>query len=280
MPVWPEIVFSPEWMSRLERMAARRFVDEVTAEESVTFVIEKLSDDDWARCQQFAGNSKPETWLFSVSSNLLEEFSRRRYGRARPPEWLRQEGDLWVQIWRWLCLERLFPESICDRLCDDGTREAPLIRNIMRAIKARLPWCGVSTLPIPVEYQADDGSTLNLADTVAPVPAPLESMEKDAKEELLASLSALAQMSTPDALHDPALLTLLKKKLALETDELLLLKLHFQEGLSGLAIARLLGVPNHQPGRQIRKLLAKIRTVFEQEGIDFEPAEASGGDTQ
>lgn len=256
-------------MSRLERMAARRFPDTVTAEESVTYVIEKLSDDDWARCQQFSGNSKPQTWLFSVSSNLIEEFSRRRFGRVRPPEWLRQEGDLWLQIWRWLCLERRYAESICDTLCDDGVRDRALISNIMRAIKARLPWCGVSTLPVPVEYQGADGGTVSLADTVSPVPAPLDTMAADAREELLASLSALAGLSSTQGLDNPDMFSTLRQALALESDELLLLKLHFQEGLSHLAIARLLNVPNHQPGRQIKKLLARIRQVFDQHGISF-----------
>lgn len=262
----------------MERMAERRFPDLVTAEESVTYVIEQISADDWARCEAFTGGSKPETFLYSVCSNLLEEFSRKRYGRARPPEWLKQEGELWVQIWRWLCLERDHPEAISDRLCDDGAREPGLIHNIMRAIKAKLPWCGVSSLPIPAEYQDNDGNTVSVVDQVSTSPAPLEAMTETVREDVLASLSALAGHEPPAALRDSAVHARLRESLALEDDELLLLKLHFQEGLSGLAIARLLGVPNHQPGRQIRKLLEKIRNVFEAEGITLDQLDPTSGE--
>lgn len=278
-PHWPDIVFSPAWLERLDRMARRRFVEEAAAEEATTFVIERLSESDWQRCRKFRGAAKPETWLFSVAANLLEEFSRQRFGRVRPPQWLQQEGELWVSIWRWLCLERQMAESITDTLCRDGSREPDLIRNVMRAIKARLPWCGVSTLPIPVEYRDEEGREVSLLDRTHSHAAPLDALAGEQREDVLATLSALIGLEDEPALDitDNDQLVRLRRRLALEDDERLLLKLHFREGLSGLAIARLLGVPNHQPGRQIRRLLKRIREAFEAEGIPLDaPTTAPG----
>lgn len=280
MIVWQDIVFHPDWMRRLERMAARRFPDDTTAEEASTFILDQLSHDNWQRCQSFNGSSRPETWLFSVAANLLEEFARKRFGRARPPAWLQQQSELWVTIWHFLCLERQPGETIVDRFSADGSREPALLRQIIRTIRARLPWCGASQMPIPSEYLAEDDSTVNIIDLHQHSPAPLDAMAGALREELLASLHVLAGLDdTTAGLHDnlPAL-AVLRQTLQLEDDERLLLKLHFQEGLSGQAIARLLGVPDHQPGRQIRRLLQRLRQAFDEAGLLADASEILSGE--
>ena len=280
MVIWQDIVFNPDWMHRLERMTSRRFPDTATAEEASTFILEQLSDDNWRRCQSFNGSSRPETWLFSVAANLLEEFARKRFGRARPPAWLQQQGELWVTIWHFLCLERQPGESIVDRFGAGGSREPALLRQIISTIRGRLPWCGVSQMPIPSEYLAEDGSAVNILDHYQHSPAPLDAMASELREDLLASLHTLAGLGDsnirlPDDL--PALAAL-RQALQLEDDERLLLKLHFQEGLSGQAIARLLGVPDHQPGRQIRRLIQRLRQAFDQAGLLTDASEILSGE--
>lgn len=278
---WPDIIFHPDWMRRLDRMAGRRFPDPVTAEEASTFILDQLSHNNWQRCDSFNGSSQPETWLFSVAANLLEEFARKRFGRARPPAWLQQQGELWVTIWHFLCLERHMAESIIDRLSHDGSREPNLLHNIIRTIRARLPWCGASHTPIPTEFITEDGSTVNLLDQHLHSPAPLEAMTADLREQVLATLHVLAGLDDTSAPLSDSLagLAALRQQLQLEDDERLLLKLHFQEGLSGQAIARLLGVPNHQPGRQIRRLLDRIRHAFHEQGLLPELLDMPGGES-
>ncbi|WP_372759032.1 hypothetical protein [Litorivivens sp.] len=259
---WANIVFEQQWMQGLERQAKHRFIEPVTAEEASTFVLEKLAEEDWARCKTYRGNAKPTTFLFSLSARLLEEFSRQRYGRARPPQWLEQQGETWVRLWRALCLERHTTESVVAR---HSQHDPGVIRNIIRTIKARLPWCGAVNLPVPEAYLGNDESLM-------PATAFDDCLEQHCLEESLATLSALLgdDDAFVDVHHDA--IERARAALTLDDESLLMLKMHFQDGLNFSTIARALGVPNHQPGRQIKRSLQQIHTALATAGLHLRSA--------
>lgn len=263
-PDWQALILDPSWLKRLEQQAARRFVDAATAEEASAFVLEQLAADDWARCRRFEGHARPTTYLYSVAAHLLEEFSRQRYGRARPPRWLQQQGEIWVTLWRRICLERdLVPHAV-ERLCQDGRHQPQPLYNIVRAIKARLPWCGAGDLPVPEQYLAD-GSDVAADSTLE------QNLEQEQARETLAVLSALLDDADEQLAELPfATLLRCREQLQLAAEDALILRLHFQEGMSGRAIAAALGVPKHRPGRQIQRALKQIRQVLEANDIDLE----------
>ena len=66
---WPHLVLQKGFILSIEKMCIRRFGRGVSAEECTTYVIEKLAEDDWQRCNQFQGRSKPTTLLCSLASN-------------------------------------------------------------------------------------------------------------------------------------------------------------------------------------------------------------------
>ena len=269
---WPQQVFDPDWQQQLEKHARRRFIEPVTAEEACSFVLDKLSEDDWARCKTFKGQAKPGTFLYSLSARLFEEFSRQRYGRARPPAWLQQQGDFWVRLWKSICLERHSPDSVIDKLCRNGRYDAGIVRNIIRTIKARLPWCGVSNLPVPAEFTSPDGEELSLLDAGSAGDSLEDALARNHLQETLATLAAL--LNDTDAFTDiePDAIQRARQSLTLDEESLLMLRLHFQEGLGFSAIARALGVPNHQPGRQIKKSLGDIHSALEHAGLHLRSA--------
>jgi len=82
---WKSLVFESGWMQKLDQLAAKRFGAGGLAEEAGNYVIEQLSNDNWASLTSFKGQCKPETYLHTVTNNYLEEFSRKRFGRPRPP---------------------------------------------------------------------------------------------------------------------------------------------------------------------------------------------------
>lgn len=143
-PDWPTLVLDKSFMESLDRMAKRRFGQDASAEECASYVLECLSENEWQKCRQFQGRSKPSTFLVSVSNNLIEEFSRKRYGRPRPPVWLKEQGDLWVKLWRTVCLERQLVPSVVERFCRDGIRTMDKVNSVIRVIKARIPNCGIA----------------------------------------------------------------------------------------------------------------------------------------
>lgn len=259
---WGDIVFDQQWLQQLEKQAQRRFIEAVTADEASSFVLEKLAEDNWARCGTYRGQAKPATFLYSLSARLLEEFSRQRYGRARPPQWLQQQGETWVRLWKAICLERHSQESVVRQF---SRHDISVIQNIIRTIKAKLPWCGASNLPIPEEYLG--------ADSELSSPASLEdSLAGQHLEHSLSVLSALLNDEDAFSDIDETQITQARQALSLDDESLLMLKLHFQEGLNFAAIARALGVPNHQPGRQIKQSLGQIHQALEQAGLHLHSA--------
>ena len=94
----------------VNRLAARRFQQQETAEEAALYVLETLSQDNWKRLQDFSGKSKFTTYFTTVVYRLLEDYSRKRFGRVSPPQWIKRLGSFWITLYRLLCLER-FPFS-------------------------------------------------------------------------------------------------------------------------------------------------------------------------
>ena len=146
---WHTIILQPQWLTRLERQAFKRFSQQGLAEEACSYVLEKLSQNHWASCQQYTGKAKPETFLYTLVGNLLEEFARKRFGRPRPPQWLQREGDLWVKLWKMVCLERQLIPIVVEQFAQQSERATEFVHSIIRTIKARLPWCGSSNREIP-----------------------------------------------------------------------------------------------------------------------------------
>ena len=244
-------------------MAERRFIDPVQAEEASTFVLEQLSANDWARLKKYSGAAKPETFVYSVTANLVEEYSRKVNGRVRPPAWLRRQGELWITIWRQVCLERDEPQRVIDRNCLTETTESGVITNIITAIKAKLPWCGVSNMSIPMEFQTAEGDILRQDDLANPSPDIEQSLQQDELEATLAWVAGVLDQDENQGLSSPV-------RLDLEADERLLLKLHYQQGLKFTAIAEIMSVPKYQPARQIKKVLEKISAALHEAGVSPE----------
>ncbi len=95
---WAAIILSERFMASLDAMAAKRFVQPALAEEATTAMIEALSADHWQRLQGFAGKSQASTYAYTVASRVMEDFARKKFGRPRPPLWLQEMGQAWVQL--------------------------------------------------------------------------------------------------------------------------------------------------------------------------------------
>ncbi len=268
---WHSIILSSKWLFRLEAQALKRFGQAGLAEEASTYVLDELACNDWQRCQQFTGKAKPETFLYTLTGNLLEEFARKRFGRPRPPEWLKREGDLWVSIWKRVCLERQLVNSIIDHLCKQGNRSSDLVSGIIRTIKAKLPWCGSSQREIPTSMLGgndDDNYDYEQADSHT-LEQQLDQNQLD--DSLLLMSQLLVFLTCPSKDSEPATnaltmdnqqLTQFYTTLELSEEERLLLKMAYQEGIKLNAIAKALNMPAYQPGRLLKGILERIEQAM------------------
>ncbi|MEM1155551.1 MAG: hypothetical protein AAGI44_15560 [Pseudomonadota bacterium] len=281
MPDWGELFLQPEWLDRVDRLAERRFGSGGLSEEGAAYVLQVVSDNDWERCRQFKGKSSPETFLYTVVNNALEEFSRKRFGRVRPPEWLKLEGPTWIELWKMVCMERQAEAAVIDRQLMAGRDEAT-VKRILRTIKARMPWCGSSVQEIPVQYfRGEDGDEQSALDTLAS-DGSAESEANDSRIELMI-LSIAYLLETPEdasqrerleqsiSSMSETLVPVLRRvrtKVALSDDERLILSMNFRDGIKKNKIAAVLGLQDHQPGRIGKRVFERIKAALNAEGLE------------
>jgi len=257
---WSELVFSEAFFRRLKIIVGRLIVDETAAEETETYVIQCLAEDDWSRCRAYSGKSSPQTFLYSVATRLAIDHHRQRYGRQRPPTWLKRNGDLWVQIWNELCLKRRSPETIVDTLCENGSHDPESVRIAIRVIKGKLPWCGVSDW---IPSDPDAGEHEDNSSTV----------ESQGRQEAIGAAHLILGGSV-DVGADHSEVSRLNEISGLLTtaeitpEEKLLLQLRYVEGLTCSAIARKINRKRQDVDRLLKQVLNRFRALLSTNGID------------
>lgn len=283
---WAELVLDQAWMSRVDQLAFKRFNDATLAEEAATYVIEQLSADDWSRCQQYDGKAKPQTYLHTLTVNLIEEYSRKRFGRPRPPEWLKREGQLWEQLWKKICLERQPVQAVIDHFMAAGKRELEYIQSCIRQIRGRIPNCGIKQRQVSDRVSSDDDQgEVYLLDHYLQQQSPEEQQKQQIYGEFSVLVSQLLLNEPPNPDKDlnaykqtsensdlQALVARLQQSLQLTDEEILIVKMAYQDGLKKNVIAKALGLPSHQPGRILKRVMERVSSVFADENLDTETA--------
>jgi RNA polymerase sigma factor (sigma-70 family) len=252
---WQIFFFTPEndWPARLLKLARRRFPqDEVLAEEACTHVLSHLSADGWKRLGMFGGRSAPGTFLTACMRNALEDFSHARFGKPRPPAWLVRLGGLWLQVFKWLCLERTPEPAISDRLAASQESTPEQVRSMVRTIRARHPNCGQS-LHISSLDEINDSEGRAPID---PVALDAEPEARESRSRVEQALLALAQMlgETPTQLP-----ILARADLSVSDEETILLRLIYVDGMKLAEAARAVQAPEHTVRRQLQRCLTRLR---------------------
>ena len=276
---WKTIVFDPNWMKQLDGIALHRFSDTALSEEASSYVIEKITENNWEKLRSFTGGSKPETYLYSVTSNLLEEFSRKRFGRLRPPEWLKREGGVWIQTWKMLCMERQPSAHIIDLLCAKEKRSPEFIRGLIKVIRVRIPSCGEKSRTISLDHNRKN-SEQAYEDEIGLKGLSIEqSLDKaELEDRLLVFSELLENFVSPSNKEMGALdqidLMHVKGNLKLEEEEILIVRMAYHEGLKLKLIASALNMPNYQPGRILKGVFKKVITALQASEIDPDTLQA------
>ncbi len=94
--IWKERVFK-HW-DMITALSTRRFGETALAEEAVLAAIDSLSKDEWRRLELYKNKAKFKSFLRVVVLRLFEDFSRKRFGRARPPLWITKLGGMWPKL--------------------------------------------------------------------------------------------------------------------------------------------------------------------------------------
>lgn len=267
---WSGLVLS-DWIDRLDRMALSRFGQQLIADEAVNHVLERLAANNWSVLDGYENRAKPKAYLNVVATHLLEEFSRKKFGRPRPPQWLKRNGHLWVCIWKQLCLERQQnSQVIFNWLSAERSRE--YLESIVSVIKARVPWCGVKTEEVPTSALArEDGQeAFELTD-----PRPADPEPQDTLEELLlvirlllTSETALPGIDVEQLQRVRSVTDALNDELKLSVEERLIMKMAFIDRIKHKLIAEGLGLKPYQLSKQLSALYVRLRGAIEKTGFE------------
>ncbi len=243
----------------INKLAAKRFQMQTTAEEAALFVMEELQKNDWQRVCRYREQSRFTTFLATLTYRLLEDFSRKKFGRKRPQKWIRELGGVWLYLYRLLCLER-FSFS-------DATEMAVLTfrqfsrKNLEKKIE-KILWEVADCRKIQGETPLTNKEEEALS---TKQPEKLEQKQ----EQLLLEALQLELFGTNDR-QTGATLTKFRDKISLKTDEQLLLKLRHQEQLSIAEMGRMMNRNRFQLHAKFRRIYQKVRRQLGEAGLEQE----------
>lgn len=73
---WAALVKHPRQRTRLHTLCHRMLGDDpLQVRDATDFVLRELARDNWARCQDFQGKAKPDTWLYLLTVQLVREYT-------------------------------------------------------------------------------------------------------------------------------------------------------------------------------------------------------------
>lgn len=251
-------------------LARRQFRAEHLVIESADFVLQRLAENDWARVRKHSGEGAIRAYLSRVIQRLLHDFARQKFGRKQPPRWLAAQPTFWQKVHRLLCLERLPAREVLELVSMDvpGGRDDQAVREAIAVIRTRDKDCGQSNT---------ESGNVSLED--APEPAGEHTADPTAVETagLTELLYRVLIDEAPEAQLQPTLAAL-QADLQLASDERLLLRMVFEDGMKVTEAGRMLGLSTHVVHGQMRRLLARIRTAVERSGVANALADALEGE--
>lgn len=249
----------------INRLADRRFIDATLAEEGALFVLDRLEEDNCRRLQKFDGRSKMSTFVSVLTVRLLEDFSRKKFGRVRPPQWLKALGSSWVNLYELLCLQKF---NVADAIQTMLSRGGGVVEKILEErawiILERIIHCrGSQGYEIAVGDEVEKSGEFFGSDSHSDPEASMFAVEQQDFYDIIFSCKEYESAG----LAGTAFIARLRQAVRLTADERLLLKLCYQDDFSVTRAGEMLGLNGNQVHGTLRRLLQRLRKEFDKAGI-------------
>jgi len=259
---WRERVFQ-HW-DHITALSVRRFGSTSFAEEAVLAAVDGLSKDDWQRLKNYKGQASFKSYLTVLVVRLFEDFSRKRFGRVRPPAWVKSLGGVWPKLFVALCLERLGVDWAVEVVHQrDESQTKKKIEEAAFTLLARMPNCGAQT----GETTFDDCTENQMAAGTGGSSAGDRSYETKESVQLIEDV--FSAICGEDSAIDSKVIQeqFSRLKILLTSEERLLLKLHFQDGMNITRAGRMLELNRFQVHGKMKRLMERLRAEFERVGL-------------
>lgn len=247
-------------LDMIHRLATRRFSNPVLAEEAVLFALDGLEAGDWQRLREYTGQSSFTTYLASLTYRLFEDFARRRFGRKRPPLWIRTLGGIHALLFRFLCLERLPVSDAVEYVAQ--RQRLPNHQEIEQAAWTILEKVVDCRSHQALEVAIDEADNAGCHEDSA-----VERFEAEDQANFLGVLFAGIFDRDGGAQLARSCAGLFDLQIELSAEERLLLKMCYQDNISVTRAGEILGLNRHQVHGRLRRLLARLAEIFATAGI-------------
>jgi len=240
-----------DWLRQTMAAVCRRHaMGHADTEDFVSWATLRLVENDYGILRQFRGECAVRTYLVVVVAMLHREYRTRSWGRWRPSAAARRAGAVAVRL-----------EALVYR---DGhtLREAALLLRTAGEtdLSARQLAALLATLP-----RRTRGRLIELVDTVA-TEIPDVRAGASAEERVLVEQTRREHRAFEAAL-DAAIG-------ALPSEDQVLVRMRFWDGMTVADIARALGLPQKPLYRRLERALVRLRRSLEGAGLSCQDARA------
>ncbi len=258
-----DFIFTEQTTRHISRLAERRFPFGGVELDAENYVLDKLTENRFGRLRKYNGPASKQAYLRTVVSNLLESFSRGRYGYLQTPGWIKAMGTSWTRIFQLLFVEQTSVEMIIRIMTErkDAPGHTPekirkIITDIRKGVRAYKELKPGESHDRPVSYNDDW------------VGAEPDDPTAHSAEHLVSDiLNFVANIPMTDS---GSQLTRDLRDLNLSDDDLLILRLVYLNNEKATVVAGKLGIEKNNIYRRISKLLDRIFSVLDTHGIGLD----------
>ena len=264
MTDWKERVFK-HW-NHITALSVRRFGSTSFAEEAVLAAIDGLSKNDWQRLKNYKGQASFKSYLSVLVVRLFEDYSRKRFGRVRPPTWITRLGGIWPKLFVALCLERLKVDWAIEVVSQQEQMQTKkYIENAAYTLLGKIPHCGENARE--TSFDEHDETCQEIRND-----SNIQYRPHEEKESALVIAAIFSVICGDDQEVDISGIHQKFKDLrvSLSPEERLLLKLHFQDGLNVTKAGMFLELSRFQVHGKMKRLMKRLRDEFDRVGLSEE----------
>ena len=244
-------------------LARKRFPnDNDMGDQALSYVLDKFEDLEWQRIRGWDGCGNFATFLAVLTTRLMTDFVRSKFGYHRPPTWLKEKKDvLWQKAFRLCTVEKYERREAIEILCSEVpemSRDA--LEEIIGTVYAKcIKQARFSEGNIDID-QIEEPSSME------------EDMQKNIDNKLLIEVLVefiQSDTKTVDTLADGTIRNLLghlNSHINMSDEDRLLLRLRFCEGLKINEIKKMLHLEGN-PYKRINGLIEDLRNACQQCGL-------------
>ena len=251
-------------LNLIEYLAEKQFVDPNDALEATTYVLDCLEKESWLK-DQFKKKSSYKTFLISVVNNRLRDFFRKKFGRIRPPQWISDQGALWKEIFKKLCVQQMSIMDVEYSLSHiaDNEQNQKEINKVIDTILAKVENC-----------RKNNHFRESMDDELPDNDTPYSSLEQEEKNRIALSVytTIIQNESCSPGINNQLYKKYIKfhKILELSTSERLFLKHIYQTHLSINKAGEMMSWNTNQSHSKFKQIKNRINKALSISGLEKE----------